>query len=153
MYSNRRVSAVGFLVLVSLTACAQQAEEPAGEEPAQVEEIEGSDLSRVILTADAANRLGIETVEVQSATSDGSATARAMAPYAAILYDASGNTWTYTNPSERVFLREAVVIDRVVERGGERVALLSDGPSAGTRVVTVGAAELFGAETGVGGGH
>jgi hypothetical protein len=76
-----------------------------------------------------------------------------MTPYAAILYDAEGNTWTYTNPSERVFVREAVVVDQVVERNGEQVALLSDGPSAGTTVVTIGAAELFGTETGVGGGH
>jgi hypothetical protein len=35
---------------------------------------------------------------------------------------------------------------------GDR-ALLTSGPPVGTTVVTVGVAELYGAETGVGGGH
>jgi hypothetical protein len=44
-----------------------------------------------------------------------------------------------------VFIRHQISIDRVE---GES-AILSEGPDAGTKVVTVGAAELIGTEFGV----
>ena len=52
------------LVAVGLpaTACGYSAPaEGEGDEPAQVEAIEDSDLSKVVLTADAANRIGLES--------------------------------------------------------------------------------------------
>ena len=66
-------------------------------------------------------------------------------PYAAVLYGVNGETWAYTNPEPLVFVREAITIDYVE---GDQ-AFLSEGPQAGTAVVTVGGAELFGTETGV----
>jgi hypothetical protein len=51
----------------------------------------------------------------------------------------------YTNPEPLVFVRHAIVIDYIE---GD-LAILSEGPDAETAVVTVGAAELYGAETGV----
>lgn len=71
---------------------------------------------------------------------------RKIIPYAAVLYDAKGNTWVYTNPEQLVFIRHPIHIDTIV---GDDV-LLVDGPPAGTAVVTVGGAELFGTEFGVG---
>ena len=65
-----------------------------------------------------------------------------MVPYAALLYDASGKTWVYTNPAPRVYQRQAVTVAKV--EGGMVTA--TAGPAVGTAVVTVGAAELFGAE-------
>ena len=53
-----------------------------------------------------------------------------------------GETWTFTNPEPLVFVRAKVVVKGIE---GDRV-LLSDGPAAGTAVVTVGATELMGAE-------
>lgn len=153
MSRTARFTIYGFvLVGVLLTACGQQTVDAAGQDPAKVEQIEGSELSRVTLSPDAVRRLGISTVEVRTTGASGSSSARTVVPYAAILYDSDGKTWTYTNVAENVFVREEVVIDRVQELGAEQVALLTDGPSAGTRVVTIGAAELFGTETGVGGG-
>ena len=67
-------------------------------------------------------------------------------PYAAVLYDAKGNAWVYTNPQPLVFIRQPVQIDTIA---GDKVILVA-GPPAGTAVVTVGGAELFGAEFGVG---
>ena len=67
-------------------------------------------------------------------------------PYGAILHDIDGGTWVYETPSPRIFVRRRVELARVVED----VAVLRRGPPAGTRVVTVGAAELFGTEFGVG---
>ena len=49
-------------------------------------------------------------------------------------------------PEPLTFVRHRVVIDKI-DRG---LAVLQDGPAVGTKVVTVGAAELYGAESGVG---
>jgi hypothetical protein len=103
---------------------------------ATVKPIAGSDLSRVELSADAARRLGITTAPV---VADGKGE---VMPYDAVLYDASGATFTYTSPQPRVFVRAPVVVRRIV---GAR-ALLSSGPPAGTAVVTRGAPELYGTE-------
>jgi hypothetical protein len=51
----------------------------------------------------------------------------------------------YTNPEPLVFLRSPITIDYI---DGD-LAVLSEGPAVGTAVVTLGAAELFGTETGV----
>ena len=128
---------------VALAACAASPPEAPADEPATVEEIAGSELSRITLSARAVERLGIETATVGG---DGS---ELTMPYAAVLYDSEGKTWAYTTPDENVFVRHEIVVDRV---DGE-VAFVAQGPPVGTEVVTTGAAELFGTETGVGGGH
>ena len=63
-------------------------------------------------------------------------------PYAAILYDHNGGAWVYEAMGKHVFARRRVVVDHVV--GPE--AVLAMGPKPGTKVVTDGAAELFGTE-------
>ncbi len=78
-------------------------------------------------------------------TLSGGDTPRKVVPYAAVLYGVNGETWVYSNPEPLVFVRQPIVIDYV----GQDLAILSEGPEAGTAVVMVGAAELFGAETGV----
>jgi hypothetical protein len=105
--------------------------------PAVVAPIKGTDLSRVTLSADAVRRLGIRTAPALAATGR-----RTVIPYAAVLYDAGGGTFTYTSPQPRVFVRHAI---RVIRIDGDR-ALLAAGPPAGTPVVTVGAQELYGSE-------
>jgi hypothetical protein len=120
-----------------------EAEIPAGE-PAHVEHIEGSEISRVLLTQRAAERLDIQTGQTTDETLNGVVTR--IIPYSAVIYDANGNAWTYTNPEPLVYVRAPITIDRIE---GER-AILIDGPAAGTAVVTVGGALLFGTEFGVG---
>ncbi len=61
------------------------------------------------------------------------------------MYDPEGGTWVYTNPEPLVFERAAITVDFI---DGETAALLK-GPAEGTLVVTVGSAELYGAEFGV----
>jgi hypothetical protein len=68
-------------------------------------------------------------------------------PYAAVLYDVNGDEWVYTSPEPLVYVRAPIVVDYIE---GD-VAVLVEGPPAGTQIVTAGAAELFGAEAGVGG--
>lgn len=78
-------------------------------------------------------------------TLSGGDTPRKVVPYAAVLYGVNGETWVYSNPEPLVFVRQPIVIDYIEDN----LAILSEGPEVGTAVVTVGAAELFGAETGV----
>jgi hypothetical protein len=73
----------------------------------------------------------------------GSNTPKKVVPYSAILYDPTGDTWVYTNPEPLVFAREQVDIERI----DKDLAVLNTGPAVGTKVVTIGAAELYGAES------
>ena len=84
-----------------------------------------------------------QRVQVELPLSSGAGT-RKVVPHGAVLYDAQGKTWVYTNPEPLVFVRHPISVDYF---DGDRV-VLSDGPAPGTMVVTVGAAELFGAEHG-----
>lgn len=144
-YRMRGTVALLMVLGLVLAGCAQPAADTTAEDPpAVVEPIEGSDLSRITLTARAAERIGIVTAEVAPAPA-GSGTAATAIPYGAVLYDIDGATWTYTSPEPLVFVRQAIDVDSI--RGD--VAVLSEGPLAGTAVVTVGAAELLGAELGV----
>lgn len=64
----------------------------------------------------------------------------------ALLVDANGGSWVYESRDSNVFVRRRVsVVDLV-----DDLAVLDQGPPAGTPVVTVGAAELFGTEFGAG---
>jgi hypothetical protein len=126
------------LVLVGLLLSACGGQIPVtGEKvaPSKLEPIEGTDLSKVILTEKAAERIGVETMSA-SGTS---------VPYAAVIYDIEGNTWIYISPEPLTFVREPVVIDHIE---GD-MAVLKEGLPSNLNVVTVGVAELWGTETGV----
>jgi hypothetical protein len=132
------------IAALPLAGCTQVSTDYEREhEPAEVEPIEGTDLSRIVLEAEAAERLGIETVPVRAM--EGNETQQVI-PYAAVHYDPKGETWAYTSPTHLTYVRESIRVDYI--EGGE--AVLSDGPPSGTEVVTVGVSELYGAETGVG---
>lgn len=109
-----------------------------GPEPAHVEHIEGSELSEVTLEERAAERIGLQTAEVKTAP----AGKLLSVPYSAVVYDVNGEAWVYTTPKELVFVRASVVIESIEDD----VAYLSQGPSPGTVVASVGVAELYGAE-------
>ena len=66
-------------------------------------------------------------------------------PWSAILQDIHGGSWLYVQTEPRVYERTRVSLQRVV---GD-IAVLERGPDVGTEVVSVGVAELAGAEFGV----
>jgi hypothetical protein len=121
---------------VSLSACSSDAETVSHYEPAKLEPIKGADVKRVTFSAEGAQRVGLQTAAIR-----GNGQGKNI-PYAAVIYDPEGNTFTYTSPEPLTFVRQEIEIDRV---DGDRV-VLSDGPPAGTEVVTVGAAEVYGTE-------
>jgi hypothetical protein len=135
------LAAAGVLLLTGGDAPGEAA---SSTPPATVEHIDGSDLSRLTLVAKAIERLGIETTPVRAA--DQAAGKRTVVPYSALLYDAAGKTYVYTRPEALVFVRESVTVDSVQAD----LVVLTAGPAPGTAVVSVGAAELYGLETGVG---
>jgi len=139
-----RVILVAAVAMVLLAGCGQGTTEAAPEPPAAVTEpIAGSELLRIRLTEGAVARLAIETVPVAQVG------AELAIPYGALLYDALGEAWAFTNPEPLVYVREAIEVERI----DADLVFLVDGPTPGTAVVTVGGAELYGVESGVGGGH
>lgn len=71
---------------------------------------------------------------------------RLVVPWASILHDIYGNTWVYESTGPQVFVRRRVQVAHVMGQD----AALETGPAAGAKIVTTGAAELFGTEFGVG---
>ena len=127
---------------LALGACNSGTTAAPKVEAITIEEQE-SGLKILTLSEKAAERLGVATAEVAGSGSS------LTIPYAAIVYDAQGATWAYVTSQPFVYMRESVTVEDI--KGA--VAHISAGPPTGTQVVTTGAAELYGAEIGVGGGH
>jgi hypothetical protein len=128
-----------------LSACGGASNATATKtEPAKLELIEGTELNRVILTERAAQRLDIQTAQVREEQIEG--TQRLVIPYDALIYDLDGQTWMYVSPEPLIYFREPITVDYI--DGG--IVVLLDGPALGTEVVTVGVAELYGTDTGIG---
>jgi len=142
----KRRCAAALVVLMALTACAKASHTEATKaEPARVEKVQGSDRNRVVLTKQAADRLGITTTQVRDLAP--AVPGRTVVDYSALIYDANGGAAVYTNPEPLVFVRAPVTVDNI--QGSQ--AFLSNGPPPGAAVVTVGAPELFGIDSGIGG--
>lgn len=143
----RQAAQAALLVLVAgllLSGCRQIEEvSSATYQPAKVTEVANLDVKQVQFTATGAEQVDLRT---EAARRSGRYT---VVPHAALIYDGQGVPWVYTATAPLTFLRAKVVVDRVV---GDQ-ALLSSGPPAGTQVVTVGAAQVYGAELGIGESH
>jgi hypothetical protein len=137
-HRNRWVAwAASTAAVLALAGCATTAADTTPAQPAKVEPIPGSGVSKLTLTQDAVNRIGIKTEPVG-----------ATIPLSAVFYDKDGKTWTFTNPEPLTYVRQPVTITSSTGQ----LATLGSGPAPGTAVVTVGGAELLGAEYGVEGG-
>ena len=131
------VPAVAALALVGLSGCTKTVGATSTKsEPFTLEKVEGTELQRLRLLPEAVERLGVQTAAVGDLT----------VPYAAVLYEAKGTTFVYTNPEPLVFVRQPITVERITDGR----AVLITGPPPGTLVVTVGGAELNGIEFGVG---
>jgi len=63
-------------------------------------------------------------------------------PFIAVLHDFHGGQWVYEQTAEHAYSRRRVQVARL--SGGD--AVLASGPKVGSKIVTDGAAELFGTE-------
>jgi hypothetical protein len=125
---------------LQLAACQRQHEAHHVEHPAEITKIEGSVLSRVTLTERAVQRLDLKTDQVREQGG------KRVVPYSSLIYDPQGQTWVYTSPQPRTFVRHKIDVDYI--KGD--IAVLNDGPPVGTVVASVAVAELYGAEFKVG---
>jgi hypothetical protein len=132
----------GLLASVALAGC-QATASAEGELPevATVEIPTEGGPAIVTLAAAAEERLGIETTPVEKGP-DG-----LVVPYAALVYATDGSSWVFVELDDTTYQRAEV---QVRSKDGDDLVLES-GPEAGTPVVTLGAAELVGVETGIDG--
>jgi hypothetical protein len=126
--SVRVVLALGAAALAGCTEVESESE--TGYEPSKLRK------THVEFTPEGAKRTGLRTENVERTGR------RVSVPYAALLYDPEGKTYVYTSPKELHYVKAEVRVARV-ESG--RV-VLARGPPPGTRVVTTGAAEVYGTE-------
>ena len=147
MFSKHVWPAAGLLAaaVLALAACGT-APAPEQASPATIVPVKGSDIPRLELTPGAVHRLGIQTQPVTTAA-PGTAGATEVIPYPAVVYDTDGSSWAYVAVTSGTYVRRPITI--TVIRGD--VAMLSAGPPVGTRVVTVGTAELLGTEYNISG--
>ncbi len=83
------------------------------------------------------------TTTVHPAPPAGSPTV--IVPYSALIYDPSGHTYVFTNTGPLTYVEIPIIVDQITGNS----AYLVKGPKPGAAVVTVGAEELFGVQTGV----
>lgn len=128
------------LGLTGLAACSDDSGDAKAAPPATAEEIPGTKEKKITLTEQAAQRIGLETTTVQAG-----AGGHTVIPSSALYYIAEGTAWTYVSTGPLQYVRTKVSVDKF---DGDDV-LLSDGPEAGTEIVSIGAALLYGVETGI----
>ena len=145
---NLTIAGLALAATVILAGCGGGSE-PELPSPAQVQQVAGSPVPQVKLTAPAVRRIGITTqpLEMAKASLDGRPGDHKLIPYSAVVYDTDGSTWTYVNTAPQIFLRERITVGAI---DGE-TAVLTEGPDVGAAVVTVGAAELLGTEYNISG--
>jgi hypothetical protein len=114
--------------------------------PVEVEKIGGSEVNRVTMTEKALERIALKTDKVREELVSRSTSPRLVVPHSALIYDPNGQTWVYTSPQPRTFVKQKVDVDYVE---GD-LAVLRVGPPVGTVVVSTAAAEVYGADFGVG---
>ena len=139
-------ASLAVLALAAATGCREVEEAPAAHyAPSTVEHVDagGGDDTRITFTREGATRVDVQTAPVRRSGG------RTFMPHAALLYDPDGTTYVYTSAAALTYERAEVEVDRV---DGGRV-WLAGGPRPGTRVVTVGAAQVHGAELEIEGGH
>ena len=123
----------------------------SGIVPAHLEPIAGTEFKKVTFTADAAKRTGVELdavkeMQVPTTRRGTDSVSRKVVPYASLIYTPDGREWVYTSPASLTYVRHQIKIAYI--KGD--IMVLAEGPDVGTQVVTTGAAEVYGAEHGLG---
>ena len=144
-----RIACALIFVSLHLMGCQEKNVDYEFVAPAEVHHLEGSELSRLVLTQRAIERTDIKittTRDTVLVAENGKEYPGVLVPYSAIIYDVTGRVWVYTNPEPGVFIRHEVKVEHI--KGDQ--AYLREGPPDGTVVVKTGAAELYGTEYEVG---
>jgi hypothetical protein len=158
MHNRKRLIAVLVGALSSLALAACGSSNHARVTPAaRLVRDPGNAAGKIVLSAVGAQRIGLETatarqlVVTRRVKTHGRqlkvrrATGTVIVPASAIIYDPSGKTYAYVAVGRLAFTEVPIVIDQI----NGNAAYLGKGPRAGSRVVSRGAEELYGVQTGV----
>jgi hypothetical protein len=119
-----------------LGACDEVASNLREAQPYTVEGPEDAAIKRVKMEDSTAALLPVELASVRQ---EGK---RKVVPHNAVIYNPDGGSFVYTKPKAETYIRAPIEIIRV----NGNSAVLSDGPPAGTKIVTTGSAELLATE-------
>lgn len=177
MRSTRLATWVLLLSSVTLAACGTTATPPITPSSRLVH-VPGSRVGKIILSALGAQRIGLQTapagVVVQKPsggiashgktshgktshgkTSNGKTShgktsqvptrREVTVPYSGVVYAPSGQTYVFSNPARLTYAEVRITVNHI----SGSVVFLNGGLTPGTRIVTVGAEELYGVQTGV----
>ena len=128
------------LVVAGLIAGCGSTSQPAVPQSSRVVHIPGTSQTKIVLSAVGVQRIGIRTARVQGRTAGSIAI-----PYSAVIYDPSGQTFAFTALSPLTYTENPIAIDHI----SGNTAYLRKGLRDGAQVVTVGAEELYGVQSGV----
>jgi hypothetical protein len=128
---------------LALAGCGGSAQgaDASAPEVASVSEAADGGPGVITLAETAEKRLDLQTVAVAASPAGN------MVPYSAVLYEPDGSSWVFVQTAPHTFQRSSISISNIA---GDQVAV-SSGPPVGTPVVSQGAAELVGVETGIDG--
>lgn len=137
---RRKLLLVAVLIGGALAGCGGSSS-PAPPATGRLERVPGSPAGKVVLTQLGAQRIGLQIARTQAVTR----APRVIIPYSAIVYDPSGQAYAFTKVAPLTYVEVPITVDHV---SGDFAYLLK-GPAPGSMVVSVGAEELYGVQTGV----
>jgi hypothetical protein len=118
----------------------------------------GNSVGRIVLSAVGAQRIGLVTATAHKVhpakPKRGSGTHKSrpaagastvIIPSSAVIYDPTGNTYAFVSVGHLTFTEVPVMVNNI----SGNAAYLRSGPRAGAQVVSTGAEELYGVQTGV----
>jgi hypothetical protein len=155
---NRKLTAVlvGALLSLALAGCGSS-KHVTVTPAARLVPMPGSAAGKIVLSAVGAQRIGLETAAARQLTGTATVKTRGrprkvqrttgtvIVPASAVIYDPSGKTYAFVAVGPLAFTEVPIVVDQI--NGND--AYLGKGPRAGSRVVSRGAEELYGVQTGV----
>jgi hypothetical protein len=122
---------------------------PKVQPPSKLESVPGSATGQIVLTQLGAQRIGLKTgpvIALRTQHRKAGAQQAVAIPDAAIVYDASGQTFAFRSVGPLRFTEVPVTVTRIAGN----VAYLAGGRlTPGSSVATTGAEELYGVQTGV----
>ena len=132
------LTALAVLIAAAVAGCGSQSTDRQ-QPTSRLLAVRGSSVGKIVLTPLGARRLDLRTTSVHAAAD------LVTVPASAIVYDSTGKTLIFTRHGRLTFTESRVDVDHI----NGNVAYLRGGPRGGTAVVTLGAEELFGVESGV----
>jgi hypothetical protein len=164
LFAKRPVAVVALVLGMAVAGCGSQ-QDASIAPSARLVGATGSSPGQIILSQIGKAHIGLQTAPVKAVPTPAPVTtttviggvkhttsapaprptASVIVPYSSLVYDPRGKTYVFTQRSPLTYTEVPATVDRI---DGDS-AYLSIGPKTGDAVVTVGAEELYGVQSGV----